>query len=205
MKLFFAPGACSVGLHIILNEIGKPFELAFVNTKQADNLKPAYLAINPKGKVPALIRDNGKLLTEFPNIALYLGRSAPEAGLLPADLDGQAEVLEVMDYICGTVHPLGYTREFRVGRFAKDKDDEARVIAQATEAREGYLKVLEAAFKGPWYMGEQYTVADAALFFLEAWTVARTATPLPPKLAAHYQAMLARPAVKKALETEATF
>ncbi|RVT96887.1 glutathione S-transferase [Rhodovarius crocodyli] len=205
MKLYFAPGACSVGLHAIMNEIGKPFDLVFVNTKEADNLKPAYLAINPKGKVPALLRDNGKLLTEFPTIAMYLAKSAPEAKLLPADAGDEAEVLELMDYICGTVHPMGYTREFRVGRFAKDKDDEARVIAQATEAREGYLQVLEGAFKGPFYMGEQFTVADAALFFLEMWTVKRTSTPLPPKLAAHYQAMLARPSVKKALETEATY
>jgi glutathione S-transferase len=78
MKLFYGPGACSIGIHVILEELGAPFETQAVSTRDGSVRKPEYLAINPKAKVPALLRDDGTVLTEFPVIAWWLARSNPE-------------------------------------------------------------------------------------------------------------------------------
>ncbi|WP_424812003.1 glutathione S-transferase family protein [Roseococcus sp. YIM B11640] len=204
MKLFYSPGACSVGIHVILEELGRPFEPVRVSTRDGSNRKPEYLAINPKAKVPALMRDDGTVLTEFPVIAWWLARSNPQAALIPADLDGEARAMEWMDYLCGTVHPQGFTRQFRADRFAKDEADQPRVIAQGKAAAEEYLALVDSRLAGdPWLLASGYSVADAALFFLENWAAGRAGMTLPPRLAKHLAAMKARPAVQRALAREA--
>ncbi len=72
MKLYYAPGACSIGIHILLEEIGLPYDLERVNLQQGEQYKPAYTAVNPKSKVPTLVRDDGSVLTEYPAIAYWL-------------------------------------------------------------------------------------------------------------------------------------
>ena len=202
MKFIYGPGACSVGIHVILEEIGKPFEAMRVSTRDGSMHKAEFQAINPKSKVPALIRDDGSLLTEFQTIAWWLARSNPQAGLMPEDVEGQARVLEALDYICGTIHPQGFTRQFRPVNFARDAEDEARVIAQGKVLSAKYLDVLVANWKGgEWLLPTGYSVADAALFFIDQWCI-RAGVTQPPRIAAHHQAMLARPAVQRALATE---
>ena len=202
MKLIYGPGACSLGIHVILEEIGEPFEAQAVSTRDGSLHKPDFVAVNPKSKVPTLVRDDGSVLTEFPVIAYWLARSNPQAGLIPDDLEGQTRTLEMLDYLCGTVHPQGFTRQFRPTNFARDEDDHARVIAQGKALVEKYLAVLEANWSGgEWLLPGGYSVADAALFFIGHWCVRAGITP-PPRVAAHYQAMLARPAVQRALKTE---
>ncbi|MDB5416111.1 MAG: glutathione S-transferase [Rubritepida sp.] len=204
MKLFYSPGACSIGINVIMEELGTPFEAQHVSTRDGSNRKPEYLAINPKGKIPALLRDDGTVLTEFPVIAWWLAKSNPAAGLIPADLDGETRCLEWMDYLCGTVHPQGFTRQFRAANFASDTADEARVIAQGKALAEGYLALIESKLAGdPWLLTSGYSVADAALFFIENWASGRAGMTLPRKLAAHKEAMLARPAVQRTMAREA--
>jgi len=201
MKLFYSPGACSLGIHVVLEEIGAPFATQRISTRDGSNLKPEYLAVNPKGKVPALALDDGWVITEYPAIAMYLARANPAATLLPEGLRGEIDCLSVLDYIAGTVHPMGFSRQFRAARFAKDAADEARVIADGKAAAESYLAVLAAGLRGPWYFGTHYTLADSALFFIEQWCGRAQITP-PPAISAHLQRMLARPAVQRALATE---
>src|SRR3954469_13796286 len=98
MKLYYAPGACPIGIHVLLEEIGKPYEAVALNFRDAEQYKPEFTAINPKSKVPTLVRDDGSLLTEYPAIAYWLARTNPAAGLLPEDVDQQARVLELTDY-----------------------------------------------------------------------------------------------------------
>ena len=204
MKLYHSPGACSLGIQIILEEIGKPFEVERVSTRDGSNRKPEYLAINPKAKVPALMRDDGSVLTEFPVIAWWLAKSNPMANLIPIEFDAETRCMEWMDYLCGTVHPQAFTRQFRPGNFAKDAEDEPRIVAQGKELAEGYAKVIEAQWKGgTWLLPSGHSVADAALFFIENWAESRSAMPLPPKMAAHLAAMRERPAVKRALARDA--
>jgi glutathione S-transferase len=97
MKLLFAPGTCSLGIRLLLEEIGKPYETQRVNLQEGAQHKPDFTSVNPKSKVPTLVRDDGSVLTEFPAIAFWLARTNPEAKLPPDDPDGQARALEAMD------------------------------------------------------------------------------------------------------------
>ena len=90
MKLYYAPGACSIGIHVLLEEIGKPYEAERVNLQQGEQYKPDFTTVNPKSKVPTLARDDGSVLTEYPAIAYWLARTNPFANLLPDDVDLQA-------------------------------------------------------------------------------------------------------------------
>ena len=77
MKLFYSPGACSIGIHVLLEEIGKPYEAQLVNLREGGQFKPDFTAVNPKSKVPTLVRDDGSVLTEYPAIAYWLARTNP--------------------------------------------------------------------------------------------------------------------------------
>ncbi len=203
MKFLYSPGACSVGIHVILEEIGKPFEGQRFSTRDGGTYKADFVALNPKSKVPTLVRDDGSVLTEFQTIAFWLARSNPDAKLIPDDVEGQTRVLEMLDYICGTIHPQGFTRQFRPVNFARDEADQPRVVAQGKELSEKYLALVAANWKGAeWLLPSGYSVADAALFFVEQWCIRAGITP-PARIAEHHKAMLARPAVQRALAREA--
>lgn len=201
--LYYAPGACSVGIHIILEEIGKPYELSLVNLKEGAQYKPDYVSVNPKSKVPALRREDGSLLTEFPVIASWLAKTNPEAKLIPADLDGEIRAQEALAYFTGTIHPYGFTRQFRPGNFTPSEADIPKVVETGKAAADKYFSLVDAHWnEGDWVLPSGYSVADAALFFVEYWAARRSGMALPPRLAAHLERMLARPAVKRALEQE---
>ncbi len=203
MKLYYSPGACSVGIHVVLEEIGKPYELALVALKDGAQHKPEFQAVNPKSKVPALDRGDGKALTEWPVIAFWLAKSNPEAGLIPTDFEGEVRCLEMMDYICGTVHPHGFTRQFRPANFSFREDDHPKSVELGKANAAKFFDVIERNWKGgTWVLPSGYSVADAALFFVEYWATRRLGMTLPPRLDAHLKAMLARPAVQRALTQE---
>ena len=77
MKLYYAPGACSIGIHVLLEEIGKPYQAEAVNFREGAQYKPPFTGINAKSKVPTLERDDGSILTEFPVIARWLALTEP--------------------------------------------------------------------------------------------------------------------------------
>jgi glutathione S-transferase len=201
MKLLYAPGACSIGIHVLLEEIGAPYEAQAINMKEKEQTQPAFTAINPKAKVPTLVRDDGSVLTEFPAIAYYLAGANPKAGLWPADLDSQVRVLETLDYVVATVHMQGFTRIARPENFAPASESES-VTARGTEIFATGLALLEKALDGRDYLAGTYSIADAAMFYVEFWATRRTKLELPPNLAAHFQRMLARPAVQRVLKLE---
>jgi glutathione S-transferase len=203
VKLYYSPGACSVGIHVILEELGKPYELALVSLKEGAQHKPEYLAVNPKSKVPALDRGDGRVLTEWPVIATWLARSSPEAKLMPTDPEGEIRCMEMMDYICGTVHPQGFTRQFRPANFCFSEADHPKVVELGKQNAAKYFATIEKGWTGgTWVLPSGYSVADAALFFVEYWAARRSGITLPPHLDAHLKAMLARPAVQRALGQE---
>jgi glutathione S-transferase len=203
VKLYYSPGACSVGIHVILEEIGKPYELVPVALKDGAQHKPEYMAVNPKSKVPALDRGDGRTLTEFPVIAFWLGKSNPDAKLIPTDPEGEIRCLEMMDYVCGTVHPHGFTRQFRPANFTFSEADHPKSVELGKQNAAKYFDVIAKGWTGgTWVLPSGYSVADAALFFVEYWATRRSGLTLPPKLDAHLKAMLARPAVQRALTQE---
>src|SRR6516164_9950842 len=105
LTLYFAPGSSSMAVHIALHEIGVPFESRPMSFKQHDLRSPAYLAINPEGKVPTQLID-GRPLTEVAGILYYLAKRFPDAGLLPtADVEAEARAISWMSFIASTLHP----------------------------------------------------------------------------------------------------
>ncbi|MGG5810616.1 glutathione S-transferase family protein [Falsiroseomonas sp. CW058] len=203
MKLYYSPGACSVGIHIILEEIGKPYELSLVALKDGAQHQPEFKAVNPKSKVPALDRGDGRALTEYPVIAAWLAKSNPDAKLIPADLEGETRCMEMLDYVCGTIHPQGFTRQFRPANFALREEDVPKTVEMGKQLAAKYFDVLQDGWQGgEWVLPSGYSVADTALFFVEYWAARRSGMTLPPKLDAHLRAMLARPAVQRTLAQE---
>jgi len=203
VKLYYSPGACSLGTHVILEEIGKPYELVQVPLKDGAQFRPEYVAVNPKSKVPALQRDDGSVLTEWPAIATWLARTNPEKRLMPADPEGEIRCLEAMEYICGTVHPQAFTRQFRPANFTPTEADVPKVVEQGKALAARYFDVIDRTWRGgEWMLPHGYSVADAALFFVEYWATRRSGMTLPPRLAAHLDRMLARPAVQRMLRQE---
>ncbi|MCQ4160710.1 glutathione S-transferase N-terminal domain-containing protein [Roseomonas sp. GC11] len=203
MKLYYSPGACSLGIHVVLEEIGKPFEAVRSPIKDGALLTPEFQALNPKGKVPTLVRDDGSVLTQYTAIAFWLAATNPAAGLLPADAEGQARALEMVDFATGTIHPQGFSRLFNQARFAPSEADHPAVKAQGLDlATKGFANADKLWAGTDWVLPSGYSIADSALFFTEFWAVKRMNITLPARLQAHFERMMARPAVQRALATE---
>jgi glutathione S-transferase len=201
MKFYMTPGSCSTGIHILLEELELPFEVTIVNLPRGDHTTPEYLAINPKGTIPTLVRNDGSALTEFQAIAWWLARSHPEAKLLPGDADGDARVIEIMDYAVGVLHGQGYTRIFTTANFTPNQADHEAVKAHGREIVEKGFAILNAALAGRDYVAGDFSIADAALFYVEFWAD-KLGIALPQHCHAHYQRMRARPAVQRVLREE---
>ncbi len=202
MKLFYAPGACSIGIHVLLEEIGKPYEAVKLDIRGGETAKPPFSEINPKGKVPTLQRDDGTVVTEYPVIAHYLAKTNPAASLLPKDEEAELRAAEAMDYCVATIHMQGFSRLFRPANFAPSEADHEKVKARGRELVEKGFAVMDKALEGkPWIAGE-YSIADSALFYVAYWGAKRMNMQLPANVAAHLERMLARPAVQRMLQQE---
>ncbi len=202
MKLFYSPGSCALGIHVLMEEIGAPFELKRVNFAEREQYGADFLAINPKSKVPALQRDDGSVLTEYQAISLYLGLTHPEKRLVPPDPEGHARMLEAMDYVVGTIHGAGFRRLFRTSEFAPSESDHEAVRARGREIiSAGFALIDKALARKDWIVGG-FSLADPALFYPSYWASARLNIDLPANLRNHYERMMTRPAVRKALKNE---
>ena len=200
MKLYYSPGACSIGIHVLLEEIGKPYHLEAVNLREGAQYKAPFTAVSPKGKVPALERDDGSVLTEFPVIARWLGR---QANLLPKDDEADTRAMEAMEYAVGTMHGQGFARLFRSERFAPSASDQDAVKTAGREVVEKGFAVLDKALAGKNYIGgNDFSAADTALFYVEFWSAKRLGMKLPANCAAHFDRMMARPAVQRVMQQE---
>ena len=184
LTLYFAPGASSMAAHIALHEVGAPYQPKPLSWHKKENRDPAFLAINPEGKVPTLLID-GRVLTEVAAILWYLARRYPEAKLLPAsDPEAEAQVISWMSFIAATIHPAR-----RLGL------EHARAVYTIAEHR----------LAGRDWAISQYSIADIHLFRLY-WRFVKTLEPprdAYPNLTAHYDRMMARPAVQRTIAAEA--
>ncbi|KXB29991.1 glutathione S-transferase [Dechloromonas denitrificans] len=200
-KFYMTPGSCSTGIHILLEECGLVFEAHIVNLLAGDQYKPDYLAINPKGSIPALVLDDGTALTEFSAIAWWLARSYPKRQLLPATLAGEVRALGLMNYAVHTLHTQGFARIFTTERFAPSSGDHASVKAQGRQIIDQGFAIVDRELAGRDYVDAQFGIADAALFYVEFWAE-RIGIPLPENCLAHYRRLLTRPAVRQVLAEE---
>ncbi len=184
LTLYFTPGSSSLAAHIALHEVGATFEARPISLEKGDQRNPAFLALNPLGKVPLLLID-GRPLTEVAGILWYLARRYPEAGLLPAgDPEAEAQVVSWMSFVASTLHPArGQAWE------------QARAAFAVADTRLG-----DAA----WAVGA-YSIADIHLFRL-FWRLAGSHHPPAgtfPRLEAHAVRMMQRPAVRRTFDVEA--
>ncbi|HEX3350832.1 MAG TPA: glutathione S-transferase N-terminal domain-containing protein [Acetobacteraceae bacterium] len=201
MKLIYSPGACSIGIHVLLEEIGRPYEAEATKLQLPVPERP-LTKVNPKSKVPTLVRDDGSVLTEFAAIAYYLAKTNPEKQLLPADTESEVRALETMDYCVSTVHMRGFSRLFGPGNYAPNESDYDTVKARGREMVQRGFELLDKALDGQDYVVGRFSVADAALFYVEFWGADRMNMTLPPALAGHLARMKARPAVAATLKAE---
>jgi len=202
MKLMYSPGACSIGIHVLLEEIGKPYEAQLVNLREGAQFKSDFTTVNPKSKVPTLVRDDGSVLTEFPAIAYWLARTNPDKKLLPDDVEAQTRAMEVMDYAVATVHMQGFARLFRSANFTPNAADEDKVKERGKEMVEKGFTVIDTALSGKDYIAGAFSIADAALFYVEFWGGKRMNMKLPANCEAHLNRMWARPSVQRVLQQE---
>jgi glutathione S-transferase len=202
LKFYMTPGSCSTGIHILLEEIGRPFEACIVNLLAGEHLRPEFVAINPKSTIPVLVREDGTALSEFQAIAYWLARSFPKARLLPDDEEGVARVIEHLGYVTATIHGQGFTRVFTSDTYSDDPAARPAIEARGRELAARGFAVMDAVLAGHDYLvGERFSIADAALFYVEFWAD-RIGLPLPPNCRAHYERLRGRPAVRQVLAEE---
>ena len=201
-KLYYAPGTCALASHIALEEVGAPYSAERLNFKNNQQNSPDYLKINPKGRVPALLTDNG-VLTETPAILAFIAQSFPDAKLVPQDPFAFAQVQSINNYLCSTVH-VAHAHKMRGARWATEETSFADFKRKVPETMTACFTLIERdMLKGPWVMGEQYTICDPYLYTISGWLEGDgvDVTTLP-KVAAHRQRMTERPAVQKVLAEE---
>ena len=206
LKLFYAPGACSLAAHIALEETGHPFVPVRVDTKGGEHQQPAYLRINPKARVPTLAVDDW-VLTESPAILQFIARSFPDAALWPNHPRDQARAAEWLAWIASTVH-VAYAHVRRAERYATSEAALQDVRDTGRAASVALWQDVEASLgTGSWAIGEQYTVVDSYLLVFWRWgagPVLGFDIDRFPRWTAHAQRVLQRPAVQRALEREQT-
>ena len=200
MKLYFTPGTISLAVRIVLEDAGATFESELVDFRTHAQRAPEYLAINPKSRVPALVTDRG-VLTETPAILAYIAQTHPEARLAPLeDPFALAEVQAFNTYLCSTVH-VAMAHRHRGYRWADDPDAIRAMAAKSPEVVAGCFRLIEEGlFKGPFVMGEAYSICDPYLYVLSGWLDRDGIDRTPyPKVDAHFRRMSERPAVRKVL------
>ena len=201
MKFYMTPGSCSTGIHILLEELELPFEVYLVNLMAGDQFKPEYIEFNPKATIPTLVRDDGVSITEFQAIAWWLARRYPKSGLLPEEIDKELSVIESMAYVTGTIHGQGYTRIFTTSNYTSNEAEHEAIQARGREIVTNGLAVMNNVLVGKDYVVGNFSIADAALFYVEFWAD-KIKLELPANCLAHYKRMLQRPAVRRVLLEE---
>ena len=204
MKLFYAPKTCALASHIALEEAGAAYEAIRLNFAEGAQRKPEYLAVNPKGRVPALVTDRG-VITETPAILAFIAQSYPQARLAPLDdAFAFAGMQAFNSYLCSTVH-VNHAHRLRGYRWSDDAAAIASMQKKAPQNMGDCFELIEhGMFKGPWVMGEAYSVADPYLYTIATWLEGDgvDATRFP-KVQDHMRRMVERPAVKRVLEAQA--
>ena len=205
LTFYYAAHTCSLASHIALEDAGADYEARRIDFGKTEQQSPAYLAINPKGRVPALVTPRG-ILTETPAMLAFIAQSFPAAKLAPLDDPfAFAEIQAFNSYLCSTVH-VAHSHRMRGSRWvdAEDADSIAAMKKKVPQSVTACFELIERGMlRGPWVMGETYTIADPYLFTLAQWLEGdRADLSRLPRVLAHRARMAERPNVKKAIAAE---
>ena len=191
MKLYYAPGACSLATHVALIEAGLRFEYERVSLKEKTTASGAnFLAINPKGYVPALVLDSGEVITENPAVLDWIALQVPSLGL--SGPLGRTHLLEALSYISAELHKSFHL--FHVGASEPE-------LAKARAALTRKLQLVADHLRGEYVFGDRLTVADCYLLVMLLWA-GKFRIALPGPLSTLRARMLALPSVQKAMNAE---
>jgi glutathione S-transferase len=200
LKLYYAPNSCALASHLALEHSGAVYEACKVDFSRQEQRSPAFLAINPKGRVPVLITEQG-VLSETPAILAYIAQRFPSAKLAPINdpwLFAQAQSFN--SYLCSTVH-VAHAHRYRGYRWS---DDEAAIESMRRKVPQTMAACFEQIendyFIGPFVLGDHYSICDMYLFTITQWLEGDEVDIKQfPKVAAHRQWMLNNATVQKVL------
>lgn len=199
LTLFYAPGACSMAPHIVLEESGEKYDAKRMDLSKGEQKTAEYLKIHPLGRVPALKLDDGSPLSENTAILPFLGK---RFGLWPADPAKEARALSVVGFFASTVHPA-HAHIGRPDRYTEDKAAHPGIQAMGKKTFHDYLKQIDAMYAGREWLAGEYSVLDPYAFVFYTWGVRRE---LPVAELKNYTAlkdrMLKRPAVQRVVADE---
>jgi glutathione S-transferase len=199
LTLFYAPGACSMAPHIVMEEGGEKYTPKRLDLSKGEQRAPQYMKIHPLGRVPALLLDDGSPLTENTAILPFLGK---RFGLWPKDPVGEAKALSVIGFFAATVHPAnGHIG--RAERYTDDKSAFPGIQAKAKQSYAEYMKQIDALYAGRDWLAGDYSVLDPYAFIFYFWH-ARRGEPVADlkNYTAMKERMLKRPAVQRVMTDE---
>jgi len=201
--LYYAAHTCALASHIALEDAAARYELRRVDFSVAEQRSPDYLRVNPKARVPALVTPRG-ILTETPAILAFIAQSFPAAELAPLDDPFAFAELQAFNlYLCATLH-VAHSHRMRGERWAFEASSFADMQRKVPESVGACYDLIEAEMlKGPWVMGDRYTIADPYLFTLAQWLEDDGVDPARiPRVMEHRARMAERANVRKAVAEE---
>jgi glutathione S-transferase len=194
LTLYYAPGACSIAPHIVLEESGETYEAKAVDLANGEQRSEGYLKINPQGRVPALRLDDGEFLSENTAILPFLGK---RFGLWPSEARAEIRALSLVGFFAASVHPA-HAHIGRPERYSADPAAYPAITDMGRKTFHGYLKQIDGMLAGREWFFDRYSVLDPYGFVFYAWGNRRG---LPMAELTHYTAfkdrMLARPGVQR--------
>ena len=205
LTLYYAPHTCALATHIVLEEVGAAYTGKRIDFASNQQRSPEYLKVNPKGRVPALVTDRG-ILTETPAMLVYVAQSFPDPVLAPMDDPFLfAEIQSFNSWLCSHLH-VAHAHRMRGYRWVDPDDTHAITALQRKVPQsvgESFALVEREMLKGPWVMGERYTICDPYLFTLAQWLEADGVDPKTiPRVIDHRRRMSERATVEKAIAQE---
>lgn len=202
LSFYYGPGACSLAPHICFEEAGAKVDYVRVDLSNGEQLSPEYRKLNPNARVPLLVADRGAL-SEVSAIMRWIAQTWPEARLMPADPWAAAQVDSFNSFIGSSVHAGGFGAVFRPGRFSDDEALHPAIKAKGLATLKAHFALIESRLEpGAWVHGD-YSTSDPYLLVMARWW-GRVGESLSayPRIQAHAQRMMERPAVQRAFAAE---
>lgn len=201
--LYFAPHTCALATHIALIDADAPYKLRRIDFASTQQRSSDFLAVNPKGRVPALVTDRG-VLTETPATLAFVAQAFPDRKLAPLDDPfAFAKVQAFNSYLCSSLH-VAHAHRMRGYRWASEQssfEDMQRMVPKSVG--DGFDLVEREMPRGPWVMGDVYTIADPYLFTLAQWLEADGVDSARiPRVMEHRARMAGLPNVRRAIAEE---
>ena len=197
LKLYWVKGTISIAVAIALEEAGLPYDALQMDFKTADQTKPDYLAVNPKGRVPALALEDGTVLTETGALLDYIAAIAPTANLVPTAPQDAAHMRSAMYYLASTMH-IAHAHKMRGSRWATQQssfDDMAAMVPETMAACAAYVDTH--ILRGDYVLGDTFSIADPYLYVVCNWLSGDGVdVALYPKIENFMTEMQTRPSVR---------